>query len=213
MSAPPYMKFYVAEYLAETTTLNASEHGAYLLLLLAMWRARGKLPRDDVKLSKIARCTPEQWAEIKENVLPFFQKAGGSIKHRRITKEMAKYQAIVDSAVEAGKASARQRVNKNNTKSSETVQRKSNQIEPESRLGGINPPNTTRRESAEARHEGASALRVIAGQDDDAAWREALAEAERDLPHFEKTDSDFASEIAEFISTAQSRLALSEQAA
>lgn len=205
MSAPPYMKLYVAEYLAETTHLSAPEHGAYLLLLMAMWRAGGKLPRDQVKLGKIARCTPDQWAEIAPNVLAFFKVAGGSIKHRRIAKELAKYQAIVDAASEAGKASVSQKRRKNNAKAGDSVERNFNQPEPESSTEGINPSVSTRRERSEARQDGASGFRVIEGGEAE-AWRQALAEAQHDLPHFNRTDPDYASEIAEFIEVALAKL-------
>lgn len=135
MSAPPFMKLYIAEYLAETTHLEAVGHGAYLLLIMAMWRAGGKLPRDEAKLARIARCTPEQWAAIRDDVMAYFKVSGGTIRHNRVSKEIAKYDAVVDGAKSAGKASASKRANKNKAEEvndrSENVERKSNQIEPE----------------------------------------------------------------------------------
>ena len=40
MAALPYMQFYVADYLADTTHLTAEEHGAYMLLLFSYWQLR-----------------------------------------------------------------------------------------------------------------------------------------------------------------------------
>lgn len=91
MSAPPYMKLYVADYHGDTTHLDVKEHGAYLLLLMAMWRAGGKLPADDPKLAKLAKCTSEEWAEIRVTVLAFFRRTGGRLTHKRVSAEIAKY--------------------------------------------------------------------------------------------------------------------------
>ncbi|MDR7232811.1 uncharacterized protein YdaU (DUF1376 family) [Caulobacter sp. BE264] len=129
------MKLYIAEYLAETTHLDAIGHGAYLLLIMAMWRAGGKLPRDEAKLARIAQCTPDQWASVRDDVMAFFKVSGGSIRHNRVSKEIAKYDAVIEGAKSAGKASASKRANKNNAEGvnvrSENVERKSNQPEPE----------------------------------------------------------------------------------
>jgi uncharacterized protein YdaU (DUF1376 family) len=135
MSAPPYMKLYIADYHVETTELDVVGHGAYLLLLMAMWRAGGKLPRDEAKLSRLAKCTPDQWASVRDDVMAHFKVSGGAIRHTRVAKEMAKYQAVVDGAGAAGKASASKRANKHkqvgSTDVERTDQRLTNQPEPE----------------------------------------------------------------------------------
>ncbi len=114
MSAPPYMKLYVADYLGDTHHLSVVEHGAYLLLLMAMWRAGGSLPSADANLAKLARCTPDQWAEIRDGVLAFFRRRGGRITHKRIAAEMAKYESTSGKRSVAGKRGGRQKVNKIN---------------------------------------------------------------------------------------------------
>lgn len=114
MSAPPYMKLYVADYLGDTHHLGALEHGAYLLLLMAMWRAGGSLPSADANLSRLARCTPDQWAEIRDLILPFFRRRGGRITHKRLSEEMAKYENTSGKRSEAGKKGAAEKANKNN---------------------------------------------------------------------------------------------------
>ena len=54
------MPLYVGDYLADTVQLNGVESGAYLHLLLCMWRAGGSLPNDDAKLSRFTKLTPQQ---------------------------------------------------------------------------------------------------------------------------------------------------------
>lgn len=151
MSAPPYMKLYVADYLGDTQHLGAIEHGAYLLILMAMWRAGGKLPRDQTKLAKIARCSSAEWSEIGPTVLEFFAVRGGQITHRRVSEEMAKYDRVVEGSKLAGKASAFQRANKNNELGSTSVEKTLNgnptNLEPESELERKNKAKPSESES------------------------------------------------------------------
>lgn len=114
MSAPPYMKLYVADYLGDTHHLGALEHGAYVLLLMGMWRAGGSLPAADANLSRLARCTPDEWEAIKGVVLPFFKRARGKLTHKRITAEMAKYETVSRHRSEAGKAGAAKKAQRDN---------------------------------------------------------------------------------------------------
>lgn len=82
MSAP-FMQLYVADYLGDTRHLTTEQHGAYLLLLMTMWRSDGFLPNDDRKLARIAGCTGSRWTKIKDDVLAFFDVDGGVLTHGR----------------------------------------------------------------------------------------------------------------------------------
>ena len=119
--AAPYIPLYIADYHVDTTHLNRSEHGAYLLLLMAMWRAGGKLPRSDDKLARLAKCTPDEWDEIKDTILEFFVICGGLIKHKRITKEFSKYETKILSAQKGGITTRSKNLNKNKEKNENSL--------------------------------------------------------------------------------------------
>lgn len=146
MSAPPYMKLYVADYHGDTTHLGALEHGAYLLLLMAMWRAGGKLPGDDVRLAKLAKVTPDQWAEIKPTILDFFRRRGGTITHKRIAEEMAKYETVSVKRKAASEKGVAEKRRKNNEKAQPNGSDRDNHLvtkpepEPEEREEPPKPP-------------------------------------------------------------------------
>lgn len=112
MSAPPYMKLYVADYLGDTHHLSAIEHGAYMLLLMGMWRAGGSLPAADANLYRLARCTPDEWETVRAAILPFFKRSRGRLTHKRIASEMAKYETVSRHRSEAGKAGAAKKARK-----------------------------------------------------------------------------------------------------
>jgi len=88
MSAIPYMKFYIGDYLGDTQHLTTLQHGAYLLLIMAYWQRRGPLPMDDEKLARIVRCASAEWMQCKCDVLAFFDERDGLLYHRRIDREL-----------------------------------------------------------------------------------------------------------------------------
>jgi uncharacterized protein YdaU (DUF1376 family) len=114
MSAPPYMPFYVGDYLADTGHLTTIEHGAYLLLLSTMWRAGGSLPADDVKLAKYTRMTAGQWSRVKGTILSFFDLENGEITQRRLTRELTKHSEVVRQRRESGSRGGKAKALKNN---------------------------------------------------------------------------------------------------
>ena len=101
MSAP-FMQFYVADYLGDTRHLTTEQHGAYLLLLMTMWRSDGRLPNDDKKLARIAGCTVSRWTKIKPEVIAFFEVDGDEITNARLTLELEKASEKSIKRAEAG---------------------------------------------------------------------------------------------------------------
>lgn len=89
MAEFPAMMLWTDAYLADTGHLTAIEHGAYLLLLMAMWRNDGWLPNDDKKLARYARLTPGQWQRIKSTIFAFMQVSSDRITQSRLTDELA----------------------------------------------------------------------------------------------------------------------------
>lgn len=84
------MQLYVADYLGDTRHLTTEQHGAYLLLLMTMWRSDGRLENDPKKLARITCCTPSRWARISAEVMAFFDIADGCLTHGRLMLELEK---------------------------------------------------------------------------------------------------------------------------
>lgn len=115
MSDLPYMPLYVADYVGDTSHLTTLEHGAYLLLLFTYWMRQKPLPDDPVKLQRIAKVTPEEWAAMSGTLAEFFQVVGGVWSHKRVEAELTKAKDKLEKATSAGKASAEARRNKRST--------------------------------------------------------------------------------------------------
>lgn len=98
----PFMQLYVADYLGDTQHLTTEQHGAYLLILMAMWRAGGSLPSDPVRLARIARTTPARWRKIGGEVLAFFETHDGLLTQRRLRREIEKASDISRKRAQAG---------------------------------------------------------------------------------------------------------------
>lgn len=87
MSTAPAMPIFIDAYLADTTHLSVEEHGAYLLLLMAMWRRNGSVPNDDKDLARIVGLSLTKWRKIKVRILPFLAVDGDEISQKRLKKE------------------------------------------------------------------------------------------------------------------------------
>lgn len=85
MSKAPSMPMYWDAYLADTTHLTTEEHGAYLLLLAAMWRRNGAVPDDDRDNARILGLTPAKWRKVKARLLETI--SGFHIENGTITQE------------------------------------------------------------------------------------------------------------------------------
>jgi len=99
------MRLYWGDYSRKTRHLKkAAEHGAYLLLIGALWDAGGKLPADDETLADHALLTPKEWAGMKARIMPFFKVSRGMLTQTRVTEELAKFRDTSGKRKMAGKA-------------------------------------------------------------------------------------------------------------
>ena len=114
MSGAPFMQLYVGDYMADTTLLTTEQHGAYLLLLMTMWRHDAKLPDDPRKLSRIARTTIRKWPAIWDGIEGFFDVSDGVITNKRLTKEHQKAVAKSELRANAGSLGGKAKALKNN---------------------------------------------------------------------------------------------------
>lgn len=111
--ANAYLPLFTGDYKRDTEHLTTEEHGAYLLLLMALWDQGGRIKADPKYLARIARVSlrrwPKFWAELKD----FFYEEGGQIGHRRIDKETAKVHEISEKRSRAASKKWTKKSNKN----------------------------------------------------------------------------------------------------
>jgi uncharacterized protein YdaU (DUF1376 family) len=74
MSERPFMQLYVSDFIGDTLQLSTEQIGAYMLLLMAMWNAGGKLPSDDAKLARVVRMSVKKWRSISVDMMGFFER-------------------------------------------------------------------------------------------------------------------------------------------
>ena len=105
MAEFPSMPLWTDAYLADTTHLTTIEHGAFLLLLMTMWRAKGNtLPDDDRLLAKYARLTAGQWRRIRPVMEPLFRVDDGIWSNSRLMDEVEAVRQLSARQSDAAKA-------------------------------------------------------------------------------------------------------------
>jgi uncharacterized protein YdaU (DUF1376 family) len=114
MSTAPMMPLFPDAYLADTTHLTTEEHGAYLLLLMAMWRRGGTLLNDDADLARIVRLAPSRWRKTKARLLPLLSVDGGELTQKRLKKEWEHVSEKRQTNAKNGRLGGRPKANINN---------------------------------------------------------------------------------------------------
>lgn len=78
-------------YLADTGHLSTFEHGAYMLLLMAMWRTPdGWLPNDDKTLARVTKTTGDKWKRIAPTMRVFLLVEGDRISQKKLLKNKSR---------------------------------------------------------------------------------------------------------------------------
>lgn len=123
MAALPYMQLYVADYLADTVHLDVIESGAYLHLLMNYWQTGKPLIDNNKRLSKIAKCTEEQWLCVRITIEEFFILEDGFWFHKRVEKDLEK---VKSKSIKAS-ISAKKRWEKTSIKTTSSCERIANE--------------------------------------------------------------------------------------
>lgn len=113
MSAP-YMPFYIGDYIRDTLHLTTEQHGAYLLLIFAMFTGGGFLPNDERKLARIARLSNSKWATNRDDLMSFFTVECDVITHKKITEVSKKYNEKLSNLAKNGAKGGRSKSLKTN---------------------------------------------------------------------------------------------------
>lgn len=108
--AAPAFQFYPADFVADDKVqpMDATDVGAYLLLLCAQW-ARGPLPDDQDWLRKTARVAPRAWPTVWAVVSPCFNRTEAGLLNPRLERERALQVAYREQQRVAGKLGAKTR--------------------------------------------------------------------------------------------------------
>ena len=114
MASAPFMQLYVGDYLADTLDLTCEEHGAYLLLLMTMWRHDAKLPNDAKKLARICRLSARRWDDVWSSISRFFDVTDGIITNPRLSKEYEKARDKSELRADAGRKGGQAKALKSN---------------------------------------------------------------------------------------------------
>lgn len=170
MSNRAWMPLHIDAYITDTDHLTATEHGAYLLLIMKYWRDGG-LPSDEGMIRRYAKMTPDQWAESRDVIAAFFDDGW---RHKRIDAELSK----ADEIIEKRRSAAESRHSKGKKPSSDA-----NAMHVQSNSGDTGVPPLTDNLSATASDEAAAAC---AGPDLDPKTLESKmrdAAGDRMQPH------------------------------
>lgn len=112
MSGTPFLQFYAGDYLADTLELTTEQHGAYLLLLLTMWRHKAKLPYDIPKLARITRLSPARFRRVWSDIEHYFTVEDGHIHNKKLSEQHKKVAEISAKRADAGGKGAQAKARK-----------------------------------------------------------------------------------------------------
>lgn len=90
MSAADGMMLWTGDYLADTQHLTTTQHGAYLLLMMALWRNGGYLPLDEMRLAKIVKMPVNRWRATNGDIMELMTVEGDRFTQKRLLSNLKK---------------------------------------------------------------------------------------------------------------------------
>lgn len=89
------MDWSTSSYIADTGHLSLAQHGAYVLILMTMWRCGGWIAADERHLANICRTTLKQWRKIAPDVLALLIEKEGKLTQKRLLTDHLQMQSRV----------------------------------------------------------------------------------------------------------------------
>lgn len=99
MAELPFMPLDTGALTGDTTHMSAEEFGAYVRILVAMWRHKGQLRNDEIELARIAGVSLKRWKSISSRVSHLLTVESETISQKRLlsiwldTQELRKKRA------------------------------------------------------------------------------------------------------------------------
>lgn len=104
-----WMAFSVDDYVSNTMHLSTRQHGGYILLICAAWKAKGRLPGNDAALMTITRLAAPEWKVDGPVLKEFLTWRGDHWVQERVEYEWQDAQSMIDAKSKAGRIGARKR--------------------------------------------------------------------------------------------------------
>jgi uncharacterized protein YdaU (DUF1376 family) len=95
-----WFAFYPDDFAGGTRGMSLASKGAFIDLLAYQF-ANGSIPKDDRTLCRIVGAFPDEWEEIRGEVLSKFEEDGGALVNRRMQKERDERNEIREKRIEA----------------------------------------------------------------------------------------------------------------
>lgn len=114
MSQAPSMPMFWDAYIGDTTHLTTEEHGAYLLLLAAMWRRNAYVPNDDRDIARIVGLPRARWTKTKARLSPLLIITESEITQKNLLKIWKITQEKIEKNRANGGLGGRPKINNNN---------------------------------------------------------------------------------------------------
>lgn len=114
MNKAPFMPFMIDAYITATTHLTTEEHGAYILLLFAMWRRDGSVPDDDKDIARIVGLPVAKWRRVRERLSDKLICDGSTITQKNLQEIWKKTQEKIEKNKQNGARGGRPKASENN---------------------------------------------------------------------------------------------------
>lgn len=86
------IQLHIGDLQGGTNHMDATEFGAYMALILCAYQAKDhRLPDDDSRLCRMAKCTPKIWARIKPIIMAKFTLSDSFWEHETVNRNAECY--------------------------------------------------------------------------------------------------------------------------